>query len=91
MTEGGLNQRKWHVNREVSVGDLIVMLGAVVGILLTYGKLDTRVSLVEQTQVTVKADQVSIKSDMSQTTNRLEVSISEINHKLDRLIERGNK
>lgn len=77
----GRNQRKWHMNREVSLGDVVGMLVAGAAILVAYGRLDTRVSLVEQQQGTIKAD-------VEQTTKRLETAMGEINHKLDRLIER---
>lgn len=77
----GRNQRKWHVNREISLGDVIGLLAAIAAVLLAYGKIDTRVSLLEQSQTVQTAAQDS-------TTRRIESNIAEMNHKLDRLIER---
>lgn len=77
----GSNRRKWSVTKEISLGDVIGLASAFAAVLLAYGKLDTRVSLVEQSQVSQTA-----ASDRS--INRMEQAISEINHKLDRLIER---
>lgn len=77
----GRNQRKWHLNREVSFADVLTMLTLVGLGMVAYFSLLTRVSLIEQAQG-------SLKADAEQTTKRLEISIGEINHKLDRLIER---
>lgn len=68
---------KW----EISLGDVVGLIAAIAAVLMAYGKLDTRVSLVEQSQAAQAAEQ-------DKSVKRVEQSISEINHKLDRLIER---
>lgn len=77
----GDDKRKWHIGKEVSVSDVVCLAGACVAVLIAYGKLDTRVSLVEQSLSAQKIDAET-------TTKRIEASIAEINRKLDRLIER---
>lgn len=74
-------ERKWSLTKEISIGDAIGLVSAFAAVLIAYGKLDTRVSLVEQSQATQAAEQ-------DRSTKRVEQSIGEINHKLDRLIER---
>lgn len=75
------NRRKWHVNREISVGDAMTALGLLVLGFLAYSTVVTRVALLEQAQAAQKEEAAS-------TYTRLESNIAEINHKLDRLIER---
>lgn len=75
------NRRKWSLNKEISLGDLIGLVSAFAAVLIAYGKLDTRVSLVEQSQLSqALAEERSVR--------RLEEAIAESNRKLDRLIER---
>ncbi len=79
-----IDQRKWNVKWEVSVGDFLILLSSIAAVFLAYGKLDTRVSLLEQSQAAQAAEQ-------DKSTRRLETAIGEINQKLDRLIERQHK
>lgn len=81
MAYDGENKRRWNVSKEISLGDLIGLASAFAAVLVAYGKLDTRVSLVEQSQASQAAES-------ERSTKRVEQSIAEINHKLDRLIER---
>lgn len=69
------------MTKEVSIGDLIGLISAFAAVFIAYGKLDTRVSLVEQSTA-------SQAVELDKSTKRVEQSIAEINHKLDRLIER---
>lgn len=77
----GRNQRKWHMSREVSLADVLALVTALILGSLAYSTVVQRVALLEQ-------GQASIKGDLEQTTKRLETAMGEINHKLDRLIER---
>ena len=72
---------KWNIRWEISLGDVIGLISAIAAVLLAYGKLDTRVSLVEQAQLSQAHEQ-------SNAIRRLEEAVSENNRKLDRLIER---
>ena len=81
MSYEGDNKRKWHMVKEVSIGDLIGLIAACSAVLVAYGKLDTRVALIEQSQVSQQAE-------FGRSISRLEGAISEMNRKLDRLIER---
>lgn len=72
---------KWNVRWEISVGDVVGLISAIAAVLLAYGKLDTRLSLAEQSIASQTLEQ-------KEAVRRVEQSIAEMNHKLDRLIER---
>lgn len=76
----GEDKRKWHIPKEISIGDIVGLVSAIAAVLIAYGKLDTRVALLEQSQAAqiVSAEKAVI---------RMELSIYEIDRKLDRLIE----
>ena len=84
MAYEGDNRRKWHVTREISITDLVGLATACGAVLVAYGKLDTRLALVEQFNNTQAIE-------MERQNKRLEEGQGEINHKLDRLIEKGAK
>ena len=78
------NRRKWSFSREVSVGDAVGLVVAFTAVLLAYSTLDRRVALLEQSQIT--------GSEYSRNAiSRMEESITEMNRKLDRLIERNSR
>ena len=78
------NRRKWHINREVSVGDALALIMALTAVLIAYFAHDTRIALLEQSQITW--------SQFAQNAvDRLERTVNTINDKLDRLIERELK
>lgn len=81
MSYEGENKRKWSVNKEISLGDLICLATAFSGLFMAYNVLNTRIALVEQAQAALAAEQ-------DRSVKRMEQAVSEINHKLDRLIER---
>lgn len=81
MSYEGENKRKWSVNKEISLGDLIGLISAFAAVLIAWGNLDKRITLVEQSQAALAVEQ-------DKSVKRMEQAVSEINHKLDRLIER---
>lgn len=77
----GENKRKWHFGKEISLGDVIGLASAFAAVLIAYGKLDTRVALVEQSQAAQAMESEKV-------IKRVEEAIAKVNDKLDRLIER---
>jgi hypothetical protein len=84
MSYDGENKRKWHFGKEVSIGDAIGLASAIAAVLIAYAQLDTRVALIEQSNL-------AQSGYMGDAVSRLEESIREINQKLDRLIERNQR
>ena len=67
--------------REVSVGDIVSLSVAIAAIFVAYGKLDTRVTVVEAAQV------YQVKSaDTFQ--NDIKITLREINEKIGALADR---
>ena len=70
-------QRDPFIKREISVGDIISLLVAIAAVVVAYGKLDTRVTVVETTQhYQTKANdsyQNDIKSALKDITEKLGV------------------
>lgn len=69
-------RRKWHVNREVSVGDLVAIVGAIVAVLVSYFSLDKRVAVVEQALTQQRSEMGAniqeIKTDVRRLADRIE-------------------
>jgi len=80
----GENKRKWHVAKEISVADVVGLAVAFAAVLTAYGSLNTRVALMEQSQTLQQVE-------FSRSIERLEQAMSEVNKKLDRLIENNGR
>ena len=69
-------RRKWRVNREVSIGDLVAISGALAAVLITYTTLDKRVAVMEtltaQQQATVTQTVQEIKTELRRLTDKIE-------------------
>jgi hypothetical protein len=74
-----IGREKWHLKKEISLGDVIAIVISITAILGAYARLDTRVSLLEQSQNYTKA-----------AFEKIDASIERLSSKIDRLIERGN-
>ena len=72
-------REKWRVKKEISLGDVIAIVVSITAILGAYARLDTRVSLLEQSSSYTKA-----------AFDKIDASIEKLSAKIDRLIERGN-
>lgn len=70
------NRRKWHVKREISLGDLVAVTTALVAVVISYAQLDARVKLVEvltgQNAAQIAGTVTEIKSDMRRLADRIE-------------------
>jgi len=77
----GDERRKWHVTREISVTDLIGLTTFCGLLFVAYAQLDKRIAVLEQERLTQ-----SVETQLTNT--RVQDSLSELNHKMDRLIEK---
>lgn len=81
---------RWSIKREVSIGDLIAFVTAMVAVVYAYSTLDTRIQILERENITLmKAnirqddDTVALKKDLGDRLQR-------IDDKLDRLMWRNS-
>ncbi len=83
----GEDRRRWHVKKEISLGDIVAIASAVLAVLYAYTTLDKRISLLEVTQVGQQAVDAKQDGDALRYQSRIDMQLAEINRKLDRLIE----
>jgi hypothetical protein len=76
-------ETKWHVSREISMGDLVAILTALIAVVVSYMQLDARVKVVEvitsQNSAQISTAVSEIKQDMRRIADRVE-----------RIVERQN-
>lgn len=83
---------RWKINREISVADLVAVGGAILAALYTYTSLHEQIALVAQANAA--AGQVQSAIDKRQDEDnlryqaRIDSQLSELNRKLDRVLER---
>lgn len=69
-------QSQWHVNREISLGDILAIAVAIASVITAYMSLNARVMVVEalsaQTSQQLSGTVAEIKSDLKQLNSRLE-------------------
>jgi hypothetical protein len=78
----------WTLKKEVSIGDLIAFTSAGLAVIYAYSTLDSRVKVLEenrasQQRIDQRQDEESIRYQA-----RIDATLSQINAKLDRLVER---
>lgn len=83
----GANRRRWHIKKEISLGDLVAIVSAALAVVYAYTTLDKRVTLLESAAVVQKVTDTKQDEEALRYQARLERAIEEINKKLDRLIE----
>lgn len=78
MTENRRTTDHWHVSREISLGDLVAIVTALVAVVIAYMSLDGRVSVVEivtRTNTQQISEAISeIKQELRRLNDRLERS-----------------
>lgn len=74
------DDNRWKIKREISLGDLVAIAVAIAGVVLAYGTLDKRVSVLE-------ADAVNAAIALSDIRD----TIREIDRKLTALLLRDTK
>lgn len=82
------DRRKWHVKKEISVGDLIAFVMAAVAVITAYSTLDKRLAVIEEKVVTQAVTDARQDGEALRYQSRIDAALTEINRKLDRLVER---
>lgn len=86
------DQRRWHLDKRLNVGHLLTTLSIATAVFVWAGKIDTRVSLVEQANNTWLAVQRERDGQQDDQLRRFAAETLEqvhaINAKMDRLVER---
>lgn len=84
----GEERRKWHIKKEISLGDLIAFASAALAVVYAYTTLDKRISLLESATVSQVVKDDRQDSEALRYQARIDESLRDMNRKLDRLIER---
>lgn len=84
----GPDRRKWHVKKEVSVGDLIAFAAAAIAVVTAYSTLDKRLTVLEDRSVAQTANDKRQDEEAVRYQARIDANLQEMNRKLDRLLER---
>ena len=84
----GPERRKWHVKKEVSVGDLIAFTAAAIAVVTAYNTLDKRLTVLEDRAVQQAANDKRQDDDSIRYQKRIDDTLAKMDSKLDRLIER---
>lgn len=78
----------WTLKKEVSLGDLIAFTSAVLVAIYAYSTLDSRVKILEENKVTQRIYDQRQDDESVRYQARIDATLSQINSKLDRLVER---
>ena len=84
----GDERRKWHIKKEVSLGDLIAFASTALAVVYAYTTLDKRIALLEKGAIVQMVNDERQDTDSLRYQQRIDTSLQEMNRKLDRLIER---
>jgi len=84
----GDERRKWHIKKEISLGDLMAFCSAALAVVYAYTTLDKRISLLETWAIAQKATDDRQDTESLRYQQRIDETLKEMNRKLDRLIER---
>lgn len=87
----GRDRRRWHVKKEVSIGDAVAMLSAAVAVIYAYSTLDKRLTVLEQAATFQQI--TDNKQDETLTTfrNRMDAALTRIDSKLDTIIKESRR
>jgi len=91
MDWDGENRRtleKWKVKKEISLPDIISFVTAVVAVVFAYTTLDKRTYALEQAAIAQTHRDTRQDDENTRYQARIEVQMTTMNQKLDRLIER---
>lgn len=85
----------WHLKKEISLGLIIAIIIQIVAFVSFLDKMNGRMDLLAERQAldsaALHAADTRMAADFQVTVSELKESIKELNRKMDRLIERGNK
>jgi len=87
MANNRRDEDKWKLKKEISIGDILAFLAAFSGILFAYTTLDKRLALSERAQTAQEVIDKRQDEEALRYQVRLDAMITNINVKLDRIIE----
>lgn len=86
-------ERGFKLSREISIADIVAVIGIGIPAMIWAGKMDARLSQVEAAIITARAETIAkdTRQDVERESLRKEVKedLREINRKLDKIIERA--
>ena len=80
---------RWRVKKEISLVDIITIVTALLSVVYAYTTLDKRITTVEQAALVQAATDKRQDDESIRTQTRIDTQLTEMNRKLDRLMERG--
>jgi hypothetical protein len=78
----------WTLKKEISLGDLIAFTSAGLAVIYAYSTLDSRVKVLEESKVVQQRTDQRQDEEHIRYQVRIDATLSQINAKLDRLVER---
>ncbi len=85
------DREHWTLDKRLNVSHLVATAGICVAVFMWGGKIDTRISLIEQFQAQSQANQritdIRQDDDMRSALLSVKQEMRDVNNKLDRLIE----
>lgn len=75
---------RWQIKKELSLGDVLAIVIALLSVVQVYHALDVRLTIVEQEQRAARERD----TEMKETVRSLRVDIAALSGKIDRLLER---
>jgi hypothetical protein len=78
----------WTLKKEVSLGDLIAFTSAALAVIYAYSTLDSRVKILEENKAIQQRNDQRQDDESIRYQARIDATLSQINGKLDRLVER---
>jgi hypothetical protein len=78
----------WTLKKEVSIGDLIAFTSAALAVIYAYSTLDSRVKILEENKSSQQRTDQRQDDESIRYQARIDATLSQINGKLDRLVER---
>jgi hypothetical protein len=84
----GDEQRKWHIEKTISYSDIISTLVMISAVLTMFISADRRIEANKATIETLARVQIENDRRQDDLRNRIEVSLGDINKKMDWMIDR---
>jgi hypothetical protein len=78
----------WTLKKEISLGDLIAFTSAAIAVIYAYSTLDSRVKVLEDNRASQQRTDQRQDEEHIRYQVRIDTTLSQINAKLDRLVER---
>lgn len=82
-------RRQWHLDKTFSISHLISTIAAITMASVFISKMDTRITLIEQTTSAQKAVDTRQDAEIAESRRSIKEDLRDLNAKMDRLIERA--